>query len=284
MSASTSIEWTGVTWNPTSGCDRISDGCANCYALTMAGRLQRMGATKYQTDGDSRTSGPGFGLAVHPDTLDQPLYWQKPRNIFVNSMSDLFHRDVPDEYVAQVFAVMAATPRHTFQLLTKRHGRMRSLLSSGQFQRQVLAWAHRQKWGEGGEDLPPWTWPLPNVHLGISAEHQDAADLRIPALLETPAAVRWVSAEPLLGPVDIAEWLPTISWLVCGGESGHGARPMDEQWARDLVAQCQAAGVPAFVKQMGSAWAREHGLRGKGGDPETWAGDLRVRQMPAGAR
>jgi protein gp37 len=285
VSDNSGIEWTDATLNVVTGCESISSGCDLCYARTFAERWRGTPGHYFEN---------GFDVILRPDRLDLPLRWRKPRNIFVNSMSDLFHKDVPDEYVAQVFAVMAATPHHTYQILTKRHGRMRSLLSRGTL---------------GAEGFPDMVeeamvefthasldeWPLNNVHLGVSAEDQAAADLRVPALLETPAAVRWVSAEPLLGPVDIAEWLPrkevddgltvpTISWLVCGGESGRGARPMDEQWARDLVAQCQAAGIPAFVKQMGSAWAKSHGLRDKGGDPETWAGDLRVRQMPAGAR
>ena len=133
MADKTGISWTDATWNPTTGCDRVSPGCDNCYALTMAARLKGMGSAKYQRDGDPRTSGPGFGVSVHPDTLWQPLRWRKPRRVFVNSMSDLFHAEVPDSYIAEVFAVMACAPQHQFQVLTKRHARMRSLLNSQRF-------------------------------------------------------------------------------------------------------------------------------------------------------
>lgn len=279
--AATSIEWTrsddgtaGVVWNPSTGCDRLSPGCDNCYALTMAKRLKGMGQAKYQTDGDPRTSGPGFGLAVHEDALTIPVGWRKPRRIFVNSMSDLFHADVPVEFIAKVFAVMAATPRHTYQLLTKRHGRMRSVLNDPKFRQSVqrrIPYAGGNPYAHKHYKL----WPLPNVWLGVSVEDQQWADIRIPALLDTPAAVRWISAEPLLGPVDLhncdgvdaieKDWIggpgggsgaphPFLRWVVAGGESGPDARPMHPDWARSLRDQCTAAGVPFFFKQHG-AWA-----------------------------
>jgi protein gp37 len=492
MGDKTGIQWTDATWNPTTGCDRVSPGCDNCYALGQAKRLKAMGQAKYQTDGDPRTSGPGFGIAVHPDTLDQPLRWAKPRKIFVNSMSDLFHAGVPDEFIAKVFAVMAATPRHTYQILTKRHGRMRSLLNSADFvarvrrqmdvievDRQIAAmgdevivaiagyrgyyvsdrgrvftgngsdrclwreellpttaearrlycsakcrqkanyeqkvsrweppadamrqmspdvaeqghqrvtlyldgeprrelvhrlvlsafdrapepgeqgchvngdpsvnalpnlrwgtqednWDDRKRHGNGrsyfkvsaeqvreirqlaasGESAcgigarfgisdtqvrnivsrrqwsyaPDLQWPLPGVWLGVSVEDQQRADLRIPALLKTPAAVRFLSCEPLLGPIDLHahddglhHWLPDfgpiydppdqamcqahgcpdcprvqphagcayIDWVIVGGESGRDARPMHPDWARSLRDQCAEAGVPFFFKQWG---------------------------------
>lgn len=246
----TGIEWTDRVWNPTTGCDRVSPGCDNCYALKMAKRLKGMGSAKYQTDGDPRTSGPGFGLAIHPDALGLPLTWKKPRKVFVNSMSDLFHADVPDEFIAQVFAVMAATPRHTFQVLTKRHARMRALLNNDEWL-DLFAQAYwTQGVGTYAEDGPPW--PLPNVHLGVSVEDQQWADIRLPALVETPAAVRWVSAEPLLGPVDLSPWLGRIDWVVAGGESGPGARPMHPDWVRSIRDQCADAGVPFLFKQWGN--------------------------------
>lgn len=269
----TRIEWTDSVWNPTTGCDKVSDGCTNCYALTMAGRLKGMGQAKYQTDGDPRTSGPGFGIAVHPDALEIPLRWRKPRRVFVNSMSDLFHDGVPSEFIARVFAVMALTPQHTYQVLTKRHGRMRSLLSAEQF----MAWAYAAtcEYGWAGKPLP--AWPLPNVWLGVSVEDQKRADLRVPVLLDTPAAVRWLSCEPLLGPVDLrrigggrinalagdvlddtgvvyAACPSALDWVVVGGESGPGARPMHPDWARSLRDQCVEAAVPYFFKQWGE-WA-----------------------------
>jgi len=295
MSDGSPIEWTEATWNPTTGCDRVSPGCDNCYALTLAKRLKGMGSRKYQRDGDPRTSGPGFGLSVHSDVLGQPMRWREPRRIFVNSMSDLFHDQVPDRFVADVFAVMSIASQHTYQVLTKRHARMRSLLSSTRFWHLVS----RARSVRGFPSLP-WTGelePLPHVWLGVSVEDQKWADIRIPALLETPAAVRWISAEPLLGPVDLAKWLtygcpqcerhgawtdgrsaragdevdeywcqtcgaeapltacipPGLSWVVCGGESGPGARPMNPSWARGLRDQCASAAVPFFFKQWG-AW------------------------------
>lgn len=301
----TAIEWTrgddgspGETWNPTTGCDRVSPGCDNCYALTLAKRLKAMGSAKYQRDGDPRTSGSGFGLTTHDDALDLPLRWRKPRRVFVNSMSDLFHKDVPDGFIASVFAIMAATPQHVFQILTKRHGRL-GLLASPRWAGLVLDavralpdqargplpnYDAALRWAESPEraiDLPP---PLPNVHLGVSVEDQKHAELRIHALRNTPAALRFLSCEPLLAPVDLAGHLSpahggAIGWVVVGGESGSGARPMELDWVRSIVNQCRDAGVPVFVKQLGSVWAGS----GKGGDMDAWPADLRVREFPAGA-
>ena len=266
----TAIEWTDVTWNPTTGCDRVSPGCDNCYALALAARLRAMGTAKYQRDGDPRTSGPGFGVTVHPDVVNLPLRWRKPRRVFVNSMGDIFHDQVPTPWLAEVFAVMAATPRHTFQVLTKRHARMWSVLNSPEFADAVRDRAV----GKGAE---AWSWPLPNVWLGVSTENQHWADIRVPALLQTPAAVRFISAEPLLGPVNLtravwtmgyqrghgltASYVHTgpccqrfhgIDWVIAGGESGPGARPMHPDWIRALRDQCQSAGVPFFFKQWGA--------------------------------
>lgn len=317
----TGIEWTDETWNPTTGCDRVSPGCDNCYALTMARRLKAMGSAKYQRDGDPRTSGPGFGVSAHEDALSVPLGWRKPRKVFVNSTSDLFHERVPDEFIAQVFGVMAVasggfsgatSPRrsmgkfrmypggpeleaslpaadhgpHTFQVLTKRHGRMRSLLNSREFRVKVAGTAYRAAHNRRTagaladriEDGP--LWPLPNVHLGVSAENQRWAGTRIPALLDTPAAVRFVSAEPLLGSLNIASEWADLDWVIVGGESGPGARPMDLAWVRDLVNDCRALGIAPFVKQLGSVWARANGWGGKGGLPEEWPADIRVREFP----
>ncbi len=295
--ADTSIEWAEKVWNPTTGCDRVSPGCDHCYALTMAKRLKAMGSAKYQRDGDDRTSGPGFGVTEHPDELTAPLGWRTGRRVFVNSMSDLFHDNVSTAFLARVFAVMAATPRHTYQVLTKRHSRMRSLLSSDPFRRLVKD-AHSAMQLGGVLPYRPLVineWPLPNVWLGVSVESQQWADIRIPALLDTPAAVRWLSCEPLLGPVRLAaEWLAPkviacwtpghqpdakdtaalatitraatrhfarengkpaqgfVDWVVVGGESGPGARPMHPAWARSLRDQCTAAAVPFLFKQWGN--------------------------------
>src|SRR5918996_720578 len=180
MSDRSAIEWTSATWNPTTGCDQVSRGCDNCYALTLAKRLRAAGNPRYQHDGNPRTSGPGFGLTLHPDKLDQPLRWRRSRLVFVNSMSDLFHHDVPEAFIRRVFDVMGKAGQHQFQVLTKRPGRMASVVRRVQPE------------------------PLPNVWLGTSVEDQRWARVRIPKLLETPAAVRFLSCEPLLGPVDLS--------------------------------------------------------------------------------
>lgn len=324
MSTGSSIEWTDATWSPTTGCDRVSPGCDSCYAMTMARRLKAMGQAKYQRDGNPSTSGPGFGLTVHPDALTLPLRWRKPHRVFVDSMSDLFHKDVPDDFIAQVWAVMAVTPQHTYQILTKRHGRMRSLLNDLGFEAEVAQEAVGLHIVDGAPNVPLETgeswWPLRNCWLGVSVEDQKHADLRIPALLETPAVIRFLSCEPLIGPVQLDRvsdesnrWstLKTksvlqracdqcdgwgtacgiddchfvndgcVSWVIVGGESGGGARSCDPEWIRSLVQQCRTAGVAPFVKQLGSVWARENGWGGKGGLPEQWPEDLRIREMPS---
>lgn len=247
----TKIEWTrgddgsaGVTWNPTTGCDRISPGCRNCYALSMARRLKAMGSEKYQRDGDPRTSGPGFGLTTHPDTLALPFTWKKPRRIFVDSMSDLFHRDVPDGFIGSVFNTMALTPQHTYQVLTKRPQRMASLLSA--WHAAGCFCDHQMRW------VQPPVFPLPNVWLGTSIESDDYS-YRADHLRRTPAAVRFLSLEPLLGPLPSLD-LTGIDWVIVGGESGPGASPMHPDWARDIRDRCIDAGVPFFFKQWGE-WA-----------------------------
>jgi len=238
--------------------------------------------------------------------LTQPLHWKRPRRIFPCSMSDLFGEWVPDEMIDRVFAVMALCPRHSFQVLTKRAERMRDYMRSreGSDAIDIL------RGGDGS-----WKWPLDNAWYGVSVEDQRRADERIPVLLDTPAAVRWVSAEPLLGPVDfdiehedeiwhtlsgyvssdafgrMGKLHVPINWVVVGGESGPGARPFKIEWARSIIAQCKAAGVAVFMKQLGAnpqhngRWtgeAYETRLRDrKGGDPSEWASDLRVREYPA---
>lgn len=217
--ADTEIEWTDVVWNPTTGCDRVSPGCDHCYALTLAKRLKAMGSPKYQTDGEPHTSGPGFGVAAHEDALALPLRWKKPRRIFVNSMSDLFHHKVPVEFIVRAFAIMAATPQHTYQILTKRPSRARAILidrcrcgsghSPGIHFRSAMSWAaakHNPDYLTGldaGQVYFDAGWPLPNVWIGTSVENQRLADVRIPHLLAVPAVVHWLSCEPLLGPIDL---------------------------------------------------------------------------------
>lgn len=259
MSDNTGIEWTDATWNPVTGCTEVSPGCDHCYAKTFAERWRGTPGHYFEH---------GFDVQLRPDKLGQPLRWKKPRRIFVNSMSDLFHDQVDVAYIADVFAVMATTQRHTYQLLTKRHARMHSLLSRDDFWRHVIDTV-RAKWSpEAAAQVASRGWPLPNVWLGVSAENQQWADIRIPALLDTPAAVRFVSAEPLLGPIDLGMnecdhhrqrhidvgcWLG-LDWVIVGGESGRGARPMHPDWARGLRDQCQDAGVAFLFKQWGE-WA-----------------------------
>jgi protein gp37 len=237
MADSSGIEWTEATWNPTTGCDRISSGCDNCYALALAKRLKAMGAAKYQTDGDPRTSGPGFGVATHSEALDLPYHWRRPRLVFVNSMSDLFHAKIPISFVRDVFTVMADTPQHTYQVLTKRSSRLRKL-------------SDRLEWPS-------------NLWMGVSVENAEQFN-RIDDLREIPAAVRFISAEPLLGPLDGLD-LDGIDWVITGGESGPAARVCDPDWVRAIRDACAASGVPFFHKQWGGRHpkAQGHELDGK---------------------
>ena len=253
---STGIEWTDETWNPITGCTKVSPGCDHCYAERITNRFGGPGA--FDT------------VVLHPDRLDKPLHWRRPRRVFVNSMSDLFHDDVPDEFIERTFVVMALAPRHQFQILTKRPGRMASLLGSREFVLAVQA-AGVARIGPPLSYMPPNTdgdpdnWPLANVWLGTSVEDQRWADIRIPKLLETPAAVRFLSCEPLLGPIDLTRIVSgqdvldvraVVDWVIVGGESGPDARPMHPAWARSLRDQCVEAGVPFLFKQWGE-WSPE---------------------------
>jgi len=226
-----SIEWTEATWNPTTGCDRTSPGCDNCYALALSRRLKAMGNPKYQNDGAPRTSGPGFKLTMHPDQLSLPHRWTKPRVIFVNSMSDLFHPEVPITFIEDVFQVMVDTPHHTYQVLTKRSQRLAKI-------------ADRLR------------WPA-NVWMGVSVESDHYA-FRADHLRQVPASVRFISAEPLLGPLPSLN-LEGINWVITGGESGPGARPMHPNWAKDLRDRCVEEDVAFFFKQWG-AWKPERSV------------------------
>lgn len=285
MSDKTGIEWTDATWNPVRGCTMVSDGCKHCYAMGVAGRFSGHGQP-YEGLTTKTTQGAKWNgkIMLVPGMLTQPLKWQRPRKIFVNSMSDLFHPDIPDDYIDKVFAIMALAPHHVFQVLTKRPERMRAYLADHNVGTRIgaaesefakMALFYKPKNGTANVHLGVRRYmPLPNVWLGVSVENQAAADERIPLLLKTPASVRWVSAEPLLGPVSFrwAQWtaqstskhkdgsrwhldgLLGISWVVVGGESGVRARPMHPLWARDLRDQCAAAGVPFLFKQFGE-WA-----------------------------
>jgi protein gp37 len=259
----------------------------------------------------------GDPIQLHHDRLDSPLHWKKPRRVFVNSLSDVFHEDVPDAFIDLIFAAMAQAPWHTFQILTKRPTRMRGWFDGGEHLRMTRCFRNFNDY-----DKPVGPWPLPHVWLGVSVEDQQTADERIPILLQTPAVVRWVSAEPLLGPINLREVNPfddfhtdaldtpdpsfKLNWVVVGGESGPQARPCNVGWIRTLVRQCQAAQVPCFVKQVGSrpcltegsVDAEEWGAFGegapvddcgqihckspKGGEPSEWMPSIRVREWPKG--
>jgi protein gp37 len=223
LAAKTSIEWTEVTWNPTTGCDRVSPGCDNCYALALAKRLKAMGADKYQNDGNPVTSGPGFGVTLHEKALAQPLRWRTPKTVFVNSMSDLFHAKVPLNFVERVFEVIAATPQHTYQVLTKRSLRLSRVADQLE-------------------------WPS-NLWLGVSVENADYLH-RVDHLRATPAKVKFLSCEPLLGSLANLD-LSGIDWVITGGESGPKARPLDAGWVREIRDNCITNDVPFFHKQWG---------------------------------
>ncbi|MFP7366322.1 phage Gp37/Gp68 family protein [Corynebacterium callunae] len=231
MAKKSRIEWTEVTWNPVTGCDRVSAGCDNCYALTMSKRLKAMGVEKYQSDGDPRTSGPGFGVALHPGTLNEPYRWKQPRTVFVNSMSDLFHAKVPVEFIRSVFDVIRENPQHIFQVLTKRSLRAARLADQ-------------------------LDWPN-NLWMGVSVEDMKVVN-RVDHLRRIPAKVRFLSCEPLLGSLEGID-LTGIDWVIAGGESGPRYRPMDVEWARVIRDACNDQGVAFFFKQWGGRNAKALG-------------------------
>ena len=258
MAAGTHIEWTEATWNPVTGCTRVSEGCDNCYAVAMTRRIGAMGIAKYDglvNRGKSHFNGH---VKLHRDALEIPQRRSAPTLYFVNSMSDLFHDDIPDDFIADVFEVMAATPRHTYQILTKRPERMASFASNLRF-------------GDGRSFADA---PLPNVWLGTSVENQQRATERIPVLASCPAAVRFLSCEPLLSQIDIGTFLKSrdIHWVIVGGESGPRSRPLDPDWVRMIQNDCASAGVAFFFKQWGG---RNKRLAGRLLDGETY------NEMPA---
>ena len=267
---STGIQWTDETWNPVTGCTKVSPGCAHCYAEDVATRFWK--------------GRPFTDVKFHQERLEQPLHWKRPRRVFVNSMSDLFHEALNDDELGSIFGVMQETPQHTYQVLTKRPERMR------QFMLKYYAPAS-----------------VRNVWIGVSVENQRMADERIQILIDTPAAVRFLSVEPLLEKVDLTVYLKghgdlqrsPIQWVIVGGESGQQARPCNIEWIEHVVVQCEYYNVPCFVKQLGAKpvetgdkddpWldmestdgTRMLGLRSaKGGDIEEWPEHLRVRQFP----
>lgn len=230
MAANSKIEWTECTWNPVTGCSKVSPGCLNCYAERMARRLQAMGQANCRH---------GFRLTTHPHMLELPLRWRQPRSIFVNSMSDLFHKNVPLEFIEKVFDVMRRTPQHRFQVLTKRSERLKEL-------------------------SPRLTWP-DNVWMGVTVESSDYTT-RLDDLRQTAAAVKFISFEPLLGPIPNID-LADIDWAILGGESGPGARPMPKEWVLDIRDQCVNANVPFFFKQWGGVNKK---ARGRTLENRTW--------------
>ena len=303
MADKSSIEWCDATWNPITGCSVISPGCTNCYAMKLAGGRLRHHPSRTGLTVSSK-AGPVWNghVRLNDEWLDRPLRWQRPRRIFVCAHGDLFHPDVPDRWIDQVFAVMAMSPEHQFQVLTKRPERMRDYLQQVSDERDMQRWVNATDYLELPSPcavhlIEDADWPLPNVWLGTSVEDQVRADNRIGSLLRTPAAVRFVSAEPLLGPVSldcqvfdtwpegcgiipgysgtynslagtwmpaVGNWeeelrgrlteLPRIDWVIVGGESGPGARPMHPKWVRSLRNQCRDSEVPFFFKQWG-AWS-----------------------------
>jgi len=313
----TGIEWTDATWNPMTGCQKISEGCRWCYADTMAKRIQG-NYRKLEGEGKPIPAGikryrDGFAPAFHPDALGEPLRWMKPRRVFVCSMSDLFHTSFSFEQIAAVFGVMAACPQHQFQVLTKRVDRALKFYEwlqdrieyhggwcpGGAAQvcfMEAMKYTSEislgQMMGEVDERVP---WPLPNVWVGVTVENQRAADERIPLLLKVPAAVRFLSCEPLIGPVDLVETFEDVigslgagrlcdtwtlhgnsmDWVIAGGESGPKARPSHPDWFRQLRDQCQAAGVAFFFKQ----WGRWHPTFPLYHDQDSWVDDNHDQEL-----
>jgi protein gp37 len=282
----TKIQWSEKVWNPIRGCTPVSPGCQNCYAAKVAKRFSFpggpfQGLVRINAAGERTDEWNGEITYVEDHLLD-PIRWKKPRRIFVNSVSDLFHHNVSDTVIDRIFAVMALAPQHTFQVLTKRPERMRDYLLSRS--KSIRYWEEEARNlgytlkfdGFDGKEHSTCRFPLPHVWLGTSVENQKYADERIPYLLQTPAAVRFISAEPLLGHINLvkeydgvypltgvrpyhSEDEPKLDWVICGGESQRGSRPMNHQWARDIRDQCKAAGVAFFFKQWGDWWPNEQG-------------------------
>lgn len=288
----TGISWTDETWNPVRGCSRVSEGCRHCYAEVQAARIVRMGQGKptpydglvrVTAGGEARWTGE---VRLDPKALALPLRWKKPRRIFVNSMSDLFHESLPDEAIDCVLAVMLLSPRHTFQVLTKRAARMRAYMTDPSLYDRVLRAA-----GEFRDVRPelnqiaidnPTTCPRSWIWFGVSVEHQAAADERIPELLRTPAAVRFISCEPLLGPVDLRlfEGGPLtprhrlLHWCIAGCESGRNARPCKVEWLRSIRDQCADVSIPFFLKQAVAVDGDSHPIVAAGEGSKRKAGGV----------
>ena len=279
--ASSSIEWTEATWNPVTGCTRASAGCDLCYAVTMTRRLEAMGVEKYAgliNHGKRHFNGV---TKTHPEALNQPFKRRKGTLWFVNSMSDLFHPGVDFDFVAAVYGVMGATPRHQYQVLTKRPERMVDFVAwLGDLPAERCAELASAMTGRA---IKPAAWPMPNVWAGTTVEDERVSD-RIDYLRRVPAAVRFLSCEPLIGPLDLRGRLGGLHWVIVGGESGHGARMMEPEWATAIQEACANAEVPYFFKQTGMALAKRWGMGNtKGSHAEDWPAEHRslgVRQFP----
>lgn len=296
MGNKTSIEWTNRTWSPTTGCTKVSAGCRNCYAERQSLRFK--GTPAYPV---------GFDPYPRPDRLAEPLAWTKPGRCFVCHMSDLFHVDIPFEFIAAVWAIMAAADTHTFQVLTKRPQRAAQFfdwLDNSRTSRSALLFKHAAAYlleADSAESNPAKRRltpevhdalyyrcllrrpprALPNVWLGVSVEDSRVLH-RVDQLRELPAAVRFLSVEPLIGPLGGYADFSGMDWVIIGGESGPGSRPLEVGWARQAMSAAESAGAAVFFKQMGTAWAKEHDPNGhpKGGDPATWPEEFRVRDYP----
>ncbi len=322
----TKIEWThfegfgGETWNPSVGCDQISAGCGHCYAKALHDKRHKAYMEGSWDNAPSQYRRLFEEVTFIPGRVGKPLHWTAPRAVFVNSVSDIFHEGISFEEIAAIFAVMGACPRHIFILLTKRHERMARFYETLAEQEHPYvtlvdcAWEHlvgkeRDTVQAALASKERTPWPFPNVIVGVSVENQETANVRVPAVLKVPAAVRLVSYEPALAGVSFGEetpegwysWLdgsvqmgcgtldapeghPTIDWLICGGESGSGARPFEISWAHDAICQCRNAETKVFLKQVGAA-PYDRGRRmkltsPKGDDPSEWAKELRVREFP----
>jgi len=269
------IEWTNETWNPIVGCSKVSSGCDNCYAERMARRLAHMGKEGYGYVTHKKGGWNGkIYRKFYNDVINKPLHWKKPRMVFVSSMGDLFHENVPFEWIDKVVEVAEVTPWHTYQFLTKRADRMLEYFKWrwNNADQHTLDCTKAKQWKKE-HDIDDVSMYVPNLWLGVTCENQECADMRLPQLLQTPAAVRFVSVEPCLESVNIEYWLHRINWVIVGCESGPKRRECKIEWVRSIIRQCKPAGIPVFVKQLSINGKISH-------DIKEWPKDLQVREWP----
>lgn len=290
MGDKTGIQWTDATWNPLRGCSRVSKGCTLCYAEKIAHRFSGPGEP-YEGLISLGQKGPRWNgnIKLVPDKLADPIHWTKSRMVFVNSMSDLFHSGVSNEYIAAVFGIMAASSKHTFQVLTKRPERAKTwfdwVLSKTPSPAEYCAEEALKLTGRKEIKSVINNWPLSNVWLGVSCENQETADRRIPILLACDASVKWVSYEPAIGPVNFSLWTNKLDWIVVGGESGPGARKFNWIWAKNVIQCASGTKTKIFVKQLGSnpvltGLGKTKLNNYKGSDPTEWPPSLYIREYP----